>query len=215
MNFESFSRIQKELAVTGNTFYETVLAISEHVNRKVHILRLHWHASLLLQRMDDATSTVGQHLAGLVSRIRRDRGEHESALRILQETLGGTLTRIQDLKRTLNQVDAHIREIKLETIREDLLSLQRDLTLRSAGIERLVVSRSAAATHHPLRALPQLRSSRVVGILRGPSLLTPHEEFACRAGDIVVVIGSQTELDQLIPWFTGQRPLTATLIQSA
>lgn len=215
MIFELFSRIHKELTLTGHTFYETVLAVSEQVNRKVHILRLHWQASVLLQRIDDATSTVGQHLARHVSTMRRGHSEYEFALRTLQETLGGALTRIQDLKRALNRVDMHIREIKLETIREDLVSLQRDLTLRSAGIERLLVSRNAAAASQPLRALPPVPSSRVMAILRGPSLLTPHEDFAFRAGDIVVVIGPQIELDQLIPWFTGQRPLTAALTQSA
>lgn len=215
MTFELFNRIHKELAITGHSFYETVLAISEHVNRKVHILRLHWHASLILQRIDDATSTVGRHLARQISRLHRNECSHESALGTLHETLGGTLTRIQDLKRTLNRIDTHIREIKLETIRQDILSLQRDLTLRSAGIERLVVSRGAAATTQPLRALPALPASRVVTILRGPCLLTPHEDMTCRAGDIVVVIGPQVELDQLSPWFTGQRPLTAALMQSA
>lgn len=215
MSFEILIRIHKELTITGHTFYETVLAISEQVNRKVHILRLHWQASLLLQRIDEATSTVGQHLARQVSIIRRDQCDRESALETLRDILAGALTRIQDLKRTLTRVDAHIREIKLETIREDLVSLQRDLTLRSAGIERLLVSRNAAATSQPLRALPPLPSSRVVAILRGPCLLTLHEDLTFRAGDIVVVIGPQTELDQLIPWFTGQRPLTAILPQSA
>lgn len=215
MNFELFGRIHKELSLTGHTFYETVLTISEQVNRKVLIVRLHWQASLLLQRIDDVTSSVGQHLAQQVSTMRRDQRDTESTLRTLHETLSGALTRIQDLKRSLHRVDTHIREIKLDTIREDLVSLQRDLALRSAGIERLVVSRSSAAASQPLRALPPLQSSRVVAVLRGPFFLTPHEELAFRAGDIVVVIGPQAELDTLIPWFTGQRPLTAALIQSA
>ena len=215
MTFELFSRIHKELTITGHTFYEAVLAISEHVNRKVHILRLHWQASLLLQRMDDVTGVLGQQLAQQISALRRNQHQPESARQTLHEILAEAFARVQNLKRSLTRVDTHIREIKLETIREDLVSLQRDLTLRSAGIERLLVSRNAAATTQPLRAVPPLPSSRVVAILRGPSLLAPHEEFAFRTGDIVVVIGPQAELDQLIPWFTGQRPLTATLTQSA
>lgn len=215
MNFELISRIHKELALTGHTFYETVLAISEQVNRKVHIIRLHWQASFLFQQVDDVTSAVGQQLARQVSVIRRDPDHAESALRILHDTLAEALGRVQNLKRSLNRVEGHIREIKLETIREDLISLQRDLTLRLAGIERLVVSRNAAAAGHPLRVLPSQPSSRVVTVLRGPFLLTPSEEFVFRSGDIVLVIGPQVELDQIIPWFTGQRPRTAVLTQSA
>ncbi len=215
MNFELLSRIHKELAITGHTFYETILAISEQVNRKVHIIRLHWQASLLLQRVDDVTSTVGRHLAQQISAMQRDQQQPESAMRILHDTLAESLTRVQDLKRSLNRVDTHIREIKLETIREDLVSLQRDLTLRAAGIERLLIRRNAAAAGQPFRALPSLPSSRVVTVLRGPFLLPPSDELIFRAGDIVVVIGAQTELDQLIPWFTGQRPLTAALTESA
>ncbi len=215
MNFELLSRIHKELTVTGHTFYETILAISEQVNRKVLIIRLHWQASVLLQRVDDVTSTVGQQVAQQISAMRRDQHQPESVIRALHDTLTEALTRVQDLKRALNKVDTHIREIKLETIRENLVSLQRDLTLRTAGIERLLISRGAAAAGQPLRALPPLPSSRVVTVLRGPFLLPPSDDLIFRAGDIVVVIGAQTELDQLIPWFTGQRSLTAALTESA
>jgi len=211
MNFELLGRIHKELSVTGHTFYETILAVSEQVNRKVHIIRLHWQASVLLQRIDDLNALVGQHMAQHVSN--RSQGAHEPSTTgsRLEELIGGAITRVQELKQSLNLVDAHIREIKLETVREGLLSLQRDLTLRSAGIERLLVRRNAPATGQTLNTLP-VPASCVATIMRGPFLLAPTRDLVFRPGDIVIVVGAQAEIDQLIPWFTGQRSIPAVTL---
>lgn len=51
MTFELLGRVHKELSITSQAFYETVLAISELVNRKIQIIRLHWHASTLLKKL--------------------------------------------------------------------------------------------------------------------------------------------------------------------
>ena len=59
MSLEFFSRLQRELSVTGSALYETVLAVSERVNRKVQIMRLHWQASTLLRRNDRNLSGAG------------------------------------------------------------------------------------------------------------------------------------------------------------
>lgn len=215
MNFELLGRIHKELSITGHTFYETILAVSEQVNRKVHIIRLHWQASVLLQRIDDVNALVGQHVVQHVLSRSQNAHEPHTAVSRLDELIGGAITQVQELKQSLSKVDAYIREIKLETIREGLLSLQRDLTLRSAGIERLLVRRNAPATGQTLGALP-VPASCVTSILRGSFLLAPTEDLVFRPGDIVIVMGAQAEVDQLIPWFTGQRPLTTvTLTRSA
>lgn len=211
MNFELLSRIHKELSVTGHTFYETILAISEQVNRKVHIIRLHWQASMLRQRIDDVNALVGQHVAEQVSSRSQDNHEPHAIVGRLEELIAAARTRVQDLKQSLSQVDAHIREIKLETIHEGLLSLQRDLTIRSAGIERLVVRRGAPAAGQTLNALP-VPASCVVTIMRGPFLLSPTKDLVFRQGDIVIVVGTQAEIEQLIPWFTGQRSLLAVAL---
>lgn len=216
MNFELLGRIHKELSITGHSFYETVLAISEQVNRKVHIMRLHWQASVFLQRIDGVNAMIGQSIAQQVSRRFQDSSQPQTAISRLEETFAEAIPRIQEFKQSLSRVDTHIREIKFESIREGLLSLQRDLTLRSAGIERLTVRRGAPAASQSLSALPHVPDSRVVTILRGPFLLAPTDDLVFRPGDIVIVVGVQAELDQLIPWFTGQRPLTTmTLTQSA
>ncbi|MBH0203418.1 MAG: TrkA C-terminal domain-containing protein [Nitrospira sp.] len=206
MTFELFGRVHKELSITGHAFYETILALSELVNRKVQIIRLHWQASTLLQQIDDVTATVGQLIVAQVSDRLQDQSPPASVVGVIDRTLADAIVRVQELKRSLIGVDAQIRELKVETAHQDLLSLQRDLALRSGGIERLTVVRGAAAVGQPLSALPQSSSAYVAIVLRGPFLLPPTSDLLFRQGDIVVLIGAQAELDQLVSWFTGRRP---------
>ncbi len=215
MTFELLGRIHKELSITGHAFYETILSISELVNRKVQIVRLHWQASTLLQQIDDVAAKVGQQIVGQVSDRLLHQRHPDSVLPVINQTLTDAVSRIQELKRSLIDVDAQIRELKIETVHQDLLTLQRDLALRSGGIERLTVVRGAAASGQPLSALPQYSSAYVATVLRGPFLLAPTNDLLFRPGDVVILIGAQTELDQLVSWFTGQRPLTTSLTRSA
>ena len=203
MTFELLGRIHKELSITGHAFYETILSISELVNRKVQIIRLHWQASALLQHIDDVTAKVGQQIAAQVSDRLLYQSHSDSVVGAIDQMLADAISRVQELKQSLVGVDAQIRELKIETVHQDLLSLQRDLALRSAGIERLTVVRGAAAVGQPLSALPQHSSAYVAMIVRGPVLLAPTDDLLFRPGDIVVLIGSQTELRQLVSWFTG------------
>ncbi len=131
----------------------------------------------------------------------------------VDEALTDARARVHELKRSLLQVDAQIRELKLEAIHQDLLLLHHDLTVRSAGIERLTVVREAEAAGQPLSAIPQPLVLYVATVLRGPFLLAPTRELVLRPGDIVIAIGPQGELDQLTHWLTGQRPLTPALIR--
>jgi len=206
MTFELFGRIHKELSITGHAFYETILSLSELVNRKVQIIRLHWQASTLLQQIDDVTAKVGQQIVAQVSDRLQDQIPPASVVGVIDQTLADAISHVQELKRSLIVVDAQIRELKIETAHQNLLSLQRDLALRSGGIERLTVVRSAAAAGQPLSALPRSSSAYVATVLRGPFMLAPTSDLLFRPGDIVVLIGAQTELDQLVSWFTGQRP---------
>ncbi len=210
MTFELLGRVHKELSITGHAFYETILSISELVNRKVQIIRLHWQASTLLQRIDDVTAQVGQQIVAQVSDRLQDQSHSESVVGVIDQTLADAISRVQELKQVLISVDVEIRELKIETVHRDLLSLQRDLALRSGGIERLTVVRGAAAAGQPLSALPQCYSASVAAVLRGPFLLAPTHDLQFRPGDIVVLVGAQTELDQLVSWFAGQRSFTAS-----
>lgn len=215
MTFELLGRVHKELSITGHAFYETVLSISELVTRKVQIIRLHWQASTLLQHIDDVTAEVGQQIVTQVSDRLQYQNHPDSAVGVIDQTLADALARVQDLKRSLSEVDAQIRVLKIETVHQDLLTLQRDLTLRSGGIERLTVARGAGAVGQSISALPPYPSAYIATVLRGPFLLAPTSDLLFRPGDIVVLIGAQSELDQLVSWFTGQRPRTTSLTRSA
>ena len=215
MNIELLGRVHKELSITSSAFYEAILALSERVNRKVQIIRLHWQASTLLQRMDQATGDVGQQIVDQVARRFLVRDQPASALSGLDATLNRAMVRVQELKQSLVQIDAQIRELKLEAIHHDLLRLQRDLSLRSAGIERLTISRGAAAVGQSMSALPQSPSVHIATILRGPFLLAPAQDLIFRPDDVVVLIGLQSELDQLAPWFVSHRSLNTAAAQTA
>ncbi|OQW37632.1 MAG: hypothetical protein A4E19_13235 [Nitrospira sp. SG-bin1] len=209
ITLELLGRIHKELSLTGHAFYETILAIAELVNRKVQVIRLHWQASTLLQRIDDITATVGEQIVAQISDRLRYPNPSDSVVGVIDDTLNRALARIQDLKQALTGVEAEIRGLKTEAVHQDLLSLQHDLALRSGGIERLTVVRGAAAVGQALSALPQRTSVYVATVLRGPFLLAPTNDLVFRPDDIVVLIGTQAELNQFVAWFTGQRPLTA------
>ncbi|MBX3301424.1 MAG: TrkA C-terminal domain-containing protein [Nitrospira sp.] len=215
MTFELLGRVHKELSITGHAFYETVLAISELVNRKVQIIRLHRQASTLLKKIDEVTGTLGQQIVTHVSDRLLDKSSLDSGVGTINETLTEAIAQVRQLKTFLVRVDTQIRELKLEAIHQDLLAFQRDLTLRSGGIERITVTRGAAAAHEPLSALPYSASAHVATVFRGPFVLAPTKDLLLRPGDIVILIGAQAELDKLTTWFTGQRALTPSLTRPA
>ncbi len=214
MTFELLDRVHKELSITGHAFYEGILSISEIVNRKVEIIRLHWQASSLLQRIDTVTARVGRLIAIQISDRLHSRLQPDSIVYAVDEALTDARARIHELKRSLVQIDTQIRELKLEAIHQDLLLLHHDLTVRSAGIERLIVARDAAAAGQPLSATPKPLVSIVTTVLRGPFVLAPSPDLVLRPGDIVIAIGHHPELAQLAHWVTGQRPLTPVLTRS-
>ena len=215
MSLELLGRVHKELAITGSAFYEAILAISERVNRKVQIIRLHWHASTLLQRMEQVTGEVGQQIVDQVSRRFLASNQPDPALGPFDATLTRATVRIHEVKQSLVQVDAQIRELKLEAIHEDLLRLQRDLSLRSGGIERLTITRGSTAVGQPIRAMPRSPSVHIAAILRGPFLLAPAGDLVFRPDDIVVLIGIQSDLDQFVTWFSSRRALKTHPDESA
>lgn len=215
MTFELFSRIHKELSLTVNGFHEMVLAISERVNRKVEIIRLHWQASSLLERIDEQTSDVGRQMVTHVSRRFLIRGESPPDLADLNANLSLATSRVHEFKRSLLQIDAQIRELKLEAIHEELLRLHHDLKLRSARMDRLTVARRSEAVGQLIAAMPQPSLVHVAAILRGPFVLAPSEGVTFRPDDIVIVIGPEADLDHLALWFTGHRSLQSPAAKSA
>ncbi len=206
MSFELFGRVHKELSITGTALHEIVLAIAERVNRKTQIIRLHWHAASLLQRLDELMSDVGRQWADHVTRRFAIQSEPGGTLTALDATLTHAVLQVQGVKQSLVHVDAKIRELKLEALHEDSLRLQQDLSLRSARMERLTVTQHAAAVGQSIDAMPHSSSVHLASVLRGPFLLTPSDGLVFRPDDIVVLIGLESELDPFIAWFTNHRP---------
>jgi K+/H+ antiporter YhaU regulatory subunit KhtT len=202
MSLELLGRIQQELSITGSAIYETILALAERANRKVQVLRLHNQASSLLSQIEQAHGELGRQIASLCAK--RPPFSHESTLPSdqLERFLGQAGDRVQQLKRTLLSVDSNIRELKLETIHHDLLTLQQDLSLRAAAIERFPVVQGSQVIGRTLAEVALPASVRLVTVLRGPFLVPPDDALVLRAGDTLVMIGLQADLAQVASEFT-------------
>ena len=214
MSLELLGRIQQELSITGSAIYETVLALSERANRKVQVLRLHSQASALLTQIEQVHGELGRQIATLCAR--RPPFSHESTLPSdqLERSLGLASDRVHQLKQTLLSVDSLIRELKLETIHHELLTLQQDLSLRAAAIERVSVAQGSPAIGKSLAALALPTSIRLVTILRGPVLVPPDSTLILRVNDVLVFIGLQADLAQVIAEFTQTRDTRPLSIDS-
>ena len=208
MSLELLGRIQQELSITGSAIYETVLALAERANRKVQVLRLHSQASSLLSQIEEVHGELGRQIATLCAR--RPPYSHEPPLRSdqLESVLGQAGDRVQHLKRTLLNVDSQIRELKLETIHHELLTLQQDLSLRAAAIERLPLARGSPMIGRTLAEVALPSSVRLVTVLRGPFLVPPDQTLVLRVDDILVMIGLQEDLAQVTSEFTQARSTT-------
>ena len=202
MSLELLGRIQRELSITGSAIYETILALAERANRKVQVLRLHNQASSLLSQIEQAHGDLGRQIASLCAK--RPPFSHESTLPSdqLERVLGQAGDRVQQLKRTLLSVDSNIRELKMETIHHDLLTLQQDLSLRAAAIERFSVVQGSQVIGRTLAEVALPASVRFVTVLRGPFLVPPDDALVLRAGDTLVMIGLQADLAQIASEFT-------------
>ncbi|TMQ30630.1 MAG: hypothetical protein E6K65_04595 [Nitrospirae bacterium] len=205
MSLELLGRIQQELSITGSAIYETVLALAERANRKIQVLRLHRQASNLLSQIEQGHGELGRQIAALCAK--RPPFSHESPLSRdqLERFLGQAGDRIQQLKRTLLSVDSHIHELKLETIHHELLTLQQDLSLRWAAIERFPVVQGSPVTGRTLAEVALPASVRLVTVLRGPFLVPPDDALVLRVDDVLVMVGLQADLAQVAAEFTQAR----------
>lgn len=203
MSFEFFGRLQRELSLTGSAVYESVVAVAERVNRKVTVLRLHGQAASLLTQIETVQGELGQQLAAALASRASSRTIPLSS--DLERTVQQATDRVHHLKQTLVQVDAQIRALKLEAIQGDLLTLQRDLSVRAAAIERFAVSRGSQVVGKQVSDLTWPPSVRLVTVFRGPFLIPPAESFVFRVDDLVIAIGLRTDLDRMAAWFAATR----------
>ena len=205
MSLELLGRIQQELSITGSAIYETILAVAERANRKAQVVRLHSRASSLLSQIEQVHGELGRQIAALCAK--RPPFSHESTLPSdqLERFLGQAGDRVQQLKRTLLSVDSHIREIKLETIHHELLTLQQDLSLRAAAIERFPVVQGSSVIGMALADVSLPASVCLVTVLRGPFLVPPDDALVLRADDVLVMIGLQEDLTLVASKLTQAR----------
>ena len=205
MSLELLGRLQQELSITGSAIYETVIALAERANRKVQVLRLHSQASTLINQIEQIHGDLGREIATLSTK--RLPYSHESPLPSdqLDHVLAQASDRVQQLKQTLLSVDNLIRELKLETIHQELLTLQQDLSLRAAAIERVTIVRGSPVIGKALAEVTLPASIRFVTVLRGPFLIPPDAALVLRADDILVIIGLQADLEQVVSEFTPDR----------
>lgn len=205
MSLELIGRIQQELSITGSAVYETVLALAERANRKVQLLRMHNHASNLLNQIEQGHGDLGRQIASLCAKRPPYSHESISPSDQLEGLLSQASDRIQQLKQTLLGVDSQIRELKLETIHTELLTLQQDLSLRAAAIERLPVVQGSPVIGKRLDEMVLPTSVRLITVLRGPFLVPPDDGLVLRVDDVLVVIGLQADLAQIASMFTQAR----------
>ena len=205
MSFELLGRIQQELSVTGSAVYETVLALSERANRKVQVLRLHNQASNLLGQIEQGHGELGRHLVALSAKRSPLNQEPTPPSDQLGYILSQAGDRIQQLKQNLLHVDSQIRELKLETIHDELLTLQQDLSLRAAALERLIIVQGSPVIGKRLDEVVMPQSVRLVTILRGPFLLSMDDTLVLRVDDILILIGLQADLTLVVSEFTNAR----------
>jgi K+/H+ antiporter YhaU regulatory subunit KhtT len=158
-----------------------------------------------LSQIEQVHGELGRQIAALCAK--RPPFSHESTMPSdqLARLLGQAGDRIQQLKRTSLSVDSQIRELKLETIHHELLTLQQDLSLRAAAIERFPVVQGTLVIGKTLAEMALPPSVRLVTVLRGPFLVPPDAALVLRVGDILVMIGLQEELAQVTSRFTQAR----------
>ena len=210
MSLELLGRIQQELSITGSAIYETVMALAERTNRKVQVLRLHSQASTLIKQIEQVHGDLGRQITSLCAKRPLESGLSLPPSDELDHALGRASGRIQQLKQTLFTVDSQIRELKLETIHQELLTLQQDLSLRAAAIERVTIARGSPFIGRALAEVTLPSSIRLVTVLRGPFLIPPDTGLVLRADDILVIIGLQADLEQVASEFIPAR--SATLV---
>lgn len=205
MSLELLTRIQHELSITSSAIHETVLAIAERVNRKVQVLRLHSQAAQLLRQIEQIHSELGSQIAALASRRIPFSSTSHVPPDQLEQLISQAGQRIQQLKRLLAAVDGQIRELRLETVHHELLTLQQELSLRAAALERFPVVQGSSVIGKTLAEMELPASIRPVTVIRGPFLVPPEEALAIRTGDVAVMIGPQADLALVAPRFTQTR----------
>ncbi len=202
LSFELLARFRKELSLTGSALYETIVAIAERVNRKVHVLRLHGQATTILSHIHAIHRHIGQRVADLAAKpIGVAESDSRPTRLPLEDALRTASDRIKGQRAALQQVESHIRDLKVELAQEELLTMQRELGLRDAAIERVVVAQGAPVIGHPIGEFDLPATTRIVAVFRGPFLFPLSDSMTLRPDDIVILAGLRHDLTHWLPHF--------------
>ncbi|MGH7229825.1 MAG: TrkA C-terminal domain-containing protein, partial [Nitrospiraceae bacterium] len=184
-----------------------VLAIAERVNRKVQILRLHWQAARIHEDIDVVYHDLGNRLCEFLPHACESLVSPVVAGRDAEMVLLDSIGKIRVLKQELVGVDTLVQELEIETLREDLVTLQHDLSNRSALIRRVVVQPDGLANRRSVVQLELPSTVRIAAVLRGPLLMPSVEQLEFKAGDVVVLVGPRAAVQQSLPFFSPKAPL--------
>lgn len=208
MTADFLQRIRKEISVTQDAVREIIIGLSERVNRKVQTLKLHWRAASLSDQRQSVLQELGAYLATLLAQAsglpERDSERHGAEARLVEAA-----SRVRVLKKDSMQIDALVRELEADTLREDLLRIQQDLTVRAATFERILVAQGSSVLGQPVSHLSLPPATRVVAVCRGPAFLAVDQHLVLRAGDIVILVGPRTELKTVVSQFIEPQRVSA------
>jgi hypothetical protein len=196
MKTDFFDRIRREMALSLDGAQEMVLAVADRANRKMQTMRLHWHAANLGRQIAMVQEHVGAMTCEAIARLEPSPGlEPTSDQHNLQLLLEEHAASIRLLKKELSEVDRRIAEIDADTLSDDLLKFQKDLSARSMMVTRLTIVPGAPVVGCSPDHLSLSPSTRIVAVFRGPTLLGVQWQGGLRQGDIVVVLGSRLDVE--------------------
>lgn len=202
LSFELLARFRKELSLNGSALYETIVTIAERVNRKVQILRLHGQATTILNHIHAIHQDIGRHVTDLVAQPAGGADPEAQSKRLpLEDAIRTAADRVKGQRVALQHLESHIRDLKIELAHEELLTMQRELGVRDAALERVVVAQGAPVIGHPIGDFDLPATTRIVAVFRGPFLLPLSDSMTLRPDDIVILAGLRHDLTHWLPHF--------------
>lgn len=210
MTIDFLARMKQEARVTLTAVEETVLGLAERVNRKVQLLRLHWHASQIQGSMTGLYRDLGRRLIGELGVRPSDTGFAAAGfgrgLSIeTQASLMSTSHQIQSLKTQFSQIETKIGAMKSELIREDLSRFTRDLEVRGMTLQYIGVQQSSALAGHRVQELATMAHVRFVALVRGPLVLGAESDDQLQPGDGVLLLGPPEAVSDAATALTTRR----------
>src|SRR6185295_15244069 len=131
-----------------------------------------WHAAELTRQIALAYQEIGALATGaLMGRDQNLASQEPPVPPELQARLEELAATLRILKLELGQIDRRIEEIEADTLSDDMVRFQLDLSGRSLHIERLTVVPEATAVGVPIEKLALSSDTRVMAVFRGPALL--------------------------------------------